>query len=290
MKDETTKHTKGRKKKKTVKDRLLDVLLIFFILVFVGCGGYLGYYYYMIHKGQARAEELSEMIPEDDEYVDEEFYYATAGDAEPGTPAVAMFTEIDGKMILTKYSKLYEMNKDMVGWLYIPGTLISYPVVQTTEDEEYYLRRDFDKKDSMSGTLFVSKYSDVLKPTDNVVIYGHNMKSGKMFGTLTKYKSESYFEKHPMIQFDTLYEKGTYAVMYVFSEVVHEETEVAFKYYQFINANSEEEYDSYMQDMAEMSLYDTGVTSRLGDELITLSTCDYVKGGERWVVVAKRVK
>ena len=73
MKEDTTKHTKGRKKKKTVKDRLLDVLLIFFILVFVGCGGYLGYYYYMIHKGQARAEELSEMIPEDDEYVDEEF-------------------------------------------------------------------------------------------------------------------------------------------------------------------------------------------------------------------------
>ena len=77
--------------------------------------------------------------------------------------------------------------------------------------------------------------------------------------------------------------------MYVFSEVVHDEIEVAFKYYQFINANSEVEYNSYMKDMASMSLYDTGITSKYGDSLITLSTCDYSEGSERFVVVAKKI-
>ncbi len=290
MKEDTTKHTKGRKKKKTVKDRLLDVLLIFFILVFVGCGGYLGYYYYMIHKGQARAEELSEMIPEDDEYVDEEFYYATAGDAESGTPAVAMFTEIDGKMILTKYSKLYEMNKDMVGWLYIPGTLISYPVVQTPEDEEYYLRRDFDKKDSMSGTLFVSKYSDVVKPTDNVVIYGHNMKAGTMFHALLEYENEDFYKEHKTVIFNTIYGNAEYEVIAAFKTNIKEVDDTGFKYYQFFDADVPEEFDDYVLNCKNLTPYDIPVTASYGDKLITLSTCSYHTDEGRYVVVAKRVK
>ena len=115
------------------------------------------------------------------------------------------------------------------------------------------------------------------------------MKSGKMFGTLKNYKDESFYKDHPVIQFDTIYEKGTYEIMYVFSEVVHEETEITFKYYQFINANSSDEYNSYMKDMSEMSLYDTRVTSVYGDALITLSTCDYTQGAARFVIVAKKV-
>lgn len=159
-----------------------------------------------------------------------------------------------------------------------------------SQNMEYYLDHNFSQEKDRNGCLFADKECSIWPRSQNIIIYGHNMKSGKMFGTLTKYKNEDYYKKHPMIRFDTLYEKGNYAVMYVFSEVVHEETEVAFKYYQFVNANSAEEYDSYMQEMADMSLYDTGVTSHLGDQLITLSTCDYVKGGERWVVVAKRVE
>ncbi len=191
--------------------------------------------------------------------------------------------------ILEDYITLYNKNKSLIGWIKIDDTIIDYPVMQS-QNMEYYLDHNFSQEKDRNGCLFADKDCSIWPRSTNIIIYGHNMKSGKMFGSLTKYKSEDYFKKHPMIQFDTIYEKGTYAVMYVFSEVVHEETEVAFKYYQFIDANSAEEYDSYMQDMAEMSLYDTGVTSHLGDQLITLSTCDYVKGGERWVVVAKRVE
>ena len=121
-------------------------------------------------------------------------------------------------------------------------------------------------------------------------MYGHNMKSGKMFGELKKYKQEDFAKEHPYIFFDTLYNKGKYQVMYVFGDNVYDEVEVAFKYYQFIDANSEEEWDSAMHDMAEKSLYDTGITASYGEDIITLSTCDYEKDAERFVVVAKRVK
>ena len=111
-----------------------------------------------------------------------------------------------------------------------------------------------------------------------------------MFGQLDRYQKESFCEEHPYISFDTIYEKGTYQVMYVFREQVHKETEIAFKYYQFIDANGETEFDSYMQEMADMSLYDTGVTAEYGDHLLTLSTCSGEGKTGRFVVVAKKVE
>jgi sortase B len=71
---------------------------------------------------------------------------------------------------------------------------------------------------------------------------------------------------------------------------VYNEEDVVFKYYQFIDANSEEEFISYMNEMAEMSFYDTGVTASYGDTLLTLSTCDYNENNGRFVVVAKRIR
>lgn len=111
-----------------------------------------------------------------------------------------------------------------------------------------------------------------------------------MFGQLTKYSSEDFYKKHKLIQFDTIYERGSYEVMYVFRSKIYEENEIVFKYYQFVDAASEAEFDSNMREMAEMSLYDTGVTASYGDELLTLSTCDYYTDYGRFVVVAKRVK
>ncbi len=116
------------------------------------------------------------------------------------------------------------------------------------------------------------------------------MKSGKMFGKLDLYEKEDYYKEHPNIQFDTIYEKGIYEIMYVFRSKVYKEDEIVFKYYQFIDANSEREFDSYMEEMAAMSLYDTGVTAEYGDQLLTLSTCDDQGRNGRFVVVAKKIK
>ena len=160
--------------------------------------------------------------------------------------------------------------------------------MQTT-DNEYYLDHNLNQEYDKNGSIFMDKDCDVLKPSTNFILYGHHMKSGQMFGSLSLYSDQSYYEKHPYIQFDTIYEKGQYEIMYVFRSRVYSEDEIVFKYYQFIDAQSEQEFDSYMNDMAEMSLYDTGVTASLGDQLLTLSTCDYQEKNGRFVVVAKKV-
>ena len=77
--------------------------------------------------------------------------------------------------------------------------------------------------------------------------------------------------------------------MYVFRSRVYREDEIVFKYYQFIDANGEQEFNSYMKEMAAMSFYDTGVTAEYGDQLLTLSTCDYQETNGRFVVVAKKI-
>ena len=111
-----------------------------------------------------------------------------------------------------------------------------------------------------------------------------------MFGKLDRYESEAFYKDHPIIQFDTIYEKGIYQVMYAFRSRVYSEQEIVFKYYQFIDAVSEQEFDSNMQEMASLSLYDTGVNACYGDRLLTLSTCDYQEKDGRFVVVAKKIE
>lgn len=199
-------------------------------------------------------------------------------------------TEENAKIpdILPEYQMLYERNTDLAGWIKIDGTVIDYPVMQTT-DNAFYLNHDFEKESDKNGSIFLDSDCDVLRGSDNFILYGHHMRSGNMFGSLNKYKNESYFQEHPIIQFDTIYERGTYQIMYVFQSKVFSEEEVTFKYYQFINASSEKEFNSYMNEMAKLSLYDTGVSAFYGDKLLTLSTCDYQENKGRLVVVAKKV-
>ena len=256
--------------------KIRKIITWVFALIGAGCLGYFAFYVRQADNTQENYEHLSDL---------------KGTDYRQNKKAVIVHLTKDEEApdILEDYITLYNNNKSLVGWVKVDDTLIDYPVMQSPNNE-YYLNHNFNQEKDNNGSIFIDSACSIWPRSQNIIMYGHNMKSGKMFGTLTKYKNEDYYKKHPFIRFDTLYEKGNYAVMYVFSEVVHEETEVAFKYYQFVNANSAEEYDSYMQEMADMSLYDTGVTSHLGDQLITLSTCDYVKGGERWVVVAKRVE
>ncbi|MBR6391600.1 MAG: class B sortase [Lachnospiraceae bacterium] len=196
----------------------------------------------------------------------------------------------DEKMppILDEYKNVYIKNKSVIGWLTIDGTNIDYPVMQTVNND-YYLNHNFEGKEDNNGSIFMDCNCDAVFRTTNMIIYGHHMKSGKMFGNLKKYESEDYCKEHNLIKFDTIYEKGLYEVMYVFRDTIKDAGNVGFKYYQFFDAASEEEFDSNMQAMAEMSLYDTGVTAHYGDELLTLSTCNGSTSTARFVVVARRV-
>lgn len=265
--------TSSTKKKKKFDAR--NLIRILCVVIAVGSLGYFAFYNYQASHSDEQVNNLSKHKGQSDDVL-------------YNVPHVTL-DENETPDILEEYKEICSLNKKTVGWIKIDGTKVDYPVLQTSNNE-YYLDHNFDQEEDRNGSIFLDMDCSVWPRSQNLILYGHNMKSGNMFGTLKSYKSEDFYKKHPQIQFDSIYERGTYDIMYVFSEVVHEESEVTFKYYQFINANSDVEYNSYMNDMAAMALYDTGVKSEYGDALITLSTCDYSKGAERFVIVAKRVK
>lgn len=190
--------------------------------------------------------------------------------------------------IMEKFKSLYAENNELIGWLSIPETTIDYPVMQN-EDNEYYLHHNFYGKDDRYGCLFVKDFVDVNTPCTNFIIYGHNMKDGSMFGELDEYKDESFCREHPLIYFDTLYEERTYEVMAVFLSQVYESDDAAFKYYEFYQADTEDEFLSFYKAVTDMSLYETGVTAEFGDNFLMLSTCAYHVDDGRLVVLAKKI-
>lgn len=192
--------------------------------------------------------------------------------------------------VLYKYSTLYERNHDMVGWIHIEDTLIQYPVMQTKEEEEYYLLRDFDRNKDINGMLFMDARCNILPRSTNLIIYGHNMKNGSMFSHLLDYEEASFYEQHKTIAFDTIYETGIYDIVAVFQTRVAYQGEDAFRYYQMIQAKDEKEFDEYIENIKKISYYDTGITAEYQDELLTLSTCDRRINNGRFVVVAKKRK
>ena len=265
------------------KERKKKLVVAICIPVCTICFGYFLFYYQEVLKSNA---EIAELIALKEttaaEYSNE--YLA-------GNQVIINRTQkedTEAPDILAEYKNLHNKNKKLIGWIKIDDTIIDYPVMQTVNNE-YYLNHNFNQEEDRNGCIFMDYQCDVIKGCDNMILYGHHMQSGKMFGTLNKYSSESYYEEHPKIQFDTIYEKGQYEIMYVFRSKVFSEEEITFKYYQFINAGSEQEFNSYMNEMAALSLYDTGVTAAYGDQLLTLSTCDYQENDGRFVVVAKRV-
>ena len=192
----------------------------------------------------------------------------------------------EGEDVLAKYRELYLQNEDMVGWISIAGTKLNYPVMQTTNNPNFYLKHNFEKACSDLGTPYIQENCNLLE-SDNLVIYGHHIKGGKMFGALEDYKAESFYEKHKTIQFDTLTEQAEYEIVAVFKTVAY--SSEGFRYYDFVNAENEEAFDSYIAKCKELALYDTGVSAEYGDRLITLSTCEYSAQNGRLVVVAKKV-
>lgn len=264
---------KDNHKKQNKKKIMLNVIIVILILTIIGCGVYLAQYYYKSYKSQKNIEGLAEEIDESDGLID-----------------------VDGVMVQKKYASLYKKNKDFIGWLTIPYTKIYYPVMQTFEDGEYedgeyYIYKDFNKEYSASGLLFADSACSIELPTDNIIIYGHNMKTGTMFKDLFKYESEEFYKAHKNFTFNTIYEDGTYEVVAVFYSKIYPATDVGhFKYYQFVHAGHEEEFLEYVKGIQSLSIYDTGVNVEYGDKLVTLSTCAYnVKNG-RFAVIGKRIK
>lgn len=248
-----------------------NLILAVLVLCILGSIGYLIFYYTLYEKNDIEYEELAEIVKEDT----------------GGTVEINYDEAKDKPPVLKKYEELYKKNRKLIGWLKIENCGIDYPVMQTSNNE-YYLDHNYNQDYDKNGSLFMDKDCTPAFPNDNMIIYGHHMKSGKMFGNLNYYAKESFFEKNKEFTFDTIYETGRYEVMYVFRSKIYSEEEIVFKYYQFIDVSSKDEFESNMEEMEKLSLYDTGVRATYGDKLITLSTCDSSETDGRFVVVARK--
>lgn len=185
-----------------------------------------------------------------------------------------------------KYAAIYEKNSDFVGWLRVDGTNINYPVMQSPDNPDFYLKHSFEKEYSNYGVPYVQENCE-LGVSDNITIYGHHMNDGSMFAGLCKYESEDFYREHKAIQFDTMDNFGEYEIVTVFKTVAY--SNAGFPYFLFAKADKPEDFNNFITKCKELALYDTGVTAEYGDKLITLSTCEYSRDNGRMVIVAKKI-
>ena len=189
---------------------------------------------------------------------------------------------------LQQYLPLYELNHDFFGWITIPDTNIDYPVMYNAKQPLQYLGHDFYGKFSYAGVPFLDSDCD---PNGNFyMVYGHRMNDGTMFFDLVNFEDQAFWETHPTFRFDTLYEERTYAVvMAIRARVLDRDERDGFRYYNYTSLDSETDYKEFMRQARKLSLYDTGVETSFGDDLLVLSTCYHYTREGRFVLIAKRV-
>ena len=202
----------------------------------------------------------------------------------PTTAATVPPTE--PREILPRLQEQYEKNPDLAGWLTVPGTRIDYPVMYSPDEPERYLHANFEVSYSFAGLPFLDAACD--PESGNRIIYAHNMLDGSMFRTLLKYQQKDFWQRNPVISFNTLYEEQEYEVVAAFYDKVYKKSDTNFKFYQFYDTSDQSSFDEAMAYYREHALYDTGVTAQCGDLFLTLVTCAYQTENGRFVVVARK--
>ena len=196
--------------------------------------------------------------------------------------------ELDKSQMLPELREIYALNNDLVGWITIPGTVVDYPVVQC-EDSDYYLEHDFYGNANINGQIILDTLCDPYTPSYNLILSGHHMKNGSMFGDLPEYRNKNYWEKHKLIEFDSLMFRKQYVVFACFYSADYDEDEEGFRYNADIQYNMEAK--KWLREIEINQLYDTEIDVQFGDEFITLTTCNRARHRNgRFVVVARKVR
>lgn len=242
----------------------LKLLSLLFIVVFLASAGYIAYYFGTSYLNQKQVDSLNDLYG--------------SGALPEGYP----------EDYISDFASLYAINPDVKAFVEIEGTELKYPVVQSS-DNDYYLRRNFTRESNRHGIPFIDYRVDV-KNSTNIIVYGHNMKDGQMFGELVNYRNLDYYKQHPIIRFDTVYGTGTYKVYAAFITNVNPAHGEIFDYTSFINPENEDEIEDFITQTKARSIIDTGVDVHVDDTFLTLSTCTYEFDEARFVVVARKVR
>ncbi len=248
-------------------EKIRKIVFLSAIVIFLGSGIYIGNYFYTRLSNDRKIEKLQTQLDI------------------PATPE-----EIENlpEGYLEKFASLYSINSDVVGWIKISDT-IDLPVVRFT-DNDYYLKKDFYKKDNYHGVPFMDYRCNASLTTTNTVIYGHNVKPDRMFASLLNYKKLAYYKQNPVFTFDSVYEESEWKILYVMIVDGESSRGEYFDYHNFINAQSDKDFYDFIEKCKRRTLINTTVDVNPTDKLLTLSTCGFDFNGERIVVVARRVR
>lgn len=179
------------------------------------------------------------------------------------------------------FEPLKKENEEVVAWIRIDGTEINYPVVQG-KDNEFYLSHLYNKKYNISGSIFGDYRNDSNFASDNLVLYGHNLRNGSMFGSLKKYQDLSYLENHKYIWLIT--PKASYQYEVFATYEFH-----ALKDHYAFNFQNENSYEKYLEDIQKKAISKSNLEVSAKDHILTLSTCSENGSSKRLIVVAKRM-
>lgn len=298
-----TPHSKKRSAKKIVYWSLIAVLAVIFLV----SATYVGRYLYLNHKNTQMQQGLPSYpsghrpLPTTAPTTTNR---PTLPTTTPGTVATQPTTmptqpttvptvptlppEPTEPPMLEEIIPYFEINSDVIGFISIPDTKIHYPVLQRKADKDYYLYKDIYGNYDPCGSIYVREACDVFKPSDNVTLYGHHMASGKMFANVMNYAwSKDFFDSHPYVYFDTLYERHTYQVVCVFK--TSGTYGIGFPYHLYDDFTNEKVFEEFVNGVRSRAIHDSGIEVKYGDKFICLSTCEYTIENGRMVLVAVRI-
>lgn len=263
------------------------ILAIVLLLLVFGVSAFMVGSYVLEGKEQKeKFDSLSQLKDSAKENATKPTEEATPAETDPeGTFSEAEIRDENG--MLVEYGEIYALNNDVVGWIRIDGTEMDYPVMQTPDRPNHYLYKDFDGKQSARGSIYIREECDINEPSDNITIYGHNMRDGSMFECLNDYVNRETWENNPLIFFDTLYEYHVYKIFAVFKTSAN--IGEGFTYHNMIDAQNKEEFDQFISTCKQLSFYETGELPVYGDKIICLSTCEYTLDNGRLVAAAYRI-
>ena len=184
------------------------------------------------------------------------------------------------------FAELYAQNPHVVGWLEMDPD-IALPVVQW--DNSFYMDHDFDGNESVAGTLFVDSRNTLWPQDDHILIYGHNMKDGSMFGSLNNYRNVGFLRNTVCIEFNTIYGDAQYVPFALFDASMTKDDPNYFKLIR-LNFSEEQPFDAFLEDVQSRSLFNIPVDVNENDQLLSLVTCSYSMDNGRFIIMCRKLR
>lgn len=262
MEENTTKHHRGRRKKKGKGHILSNIILVVAIIVFL----YSGYQLYTIFaeykEGESEYEQIKGAV------ITQEL---PVGDA------------LEEAVFKVDFEKLLAINEDVIGWIrFDEPAQISYPIAQGVNNDQY-LRTTLEGKKNTAGTIFVDYQNQGDFKDKNTFIYGHNMRNGTMFGQLRKYRDAEFYKQYPRFYIYT--PDGREITYEIFAVCVVKDVSDSYdKVYE-----SDAEFQKYIEMIRSVALYQTEVPVSSANRIVSLSTCTNVSDDERLLIHAVAV-